>query len=100
MLAARALGKQTVSSTVNDIAEDGPLYRSFTEEALAAGPLVVSNSGDTPLDAVISVSGAPTTPEPAAEHGFTLVRSFHTLDGERADLSRRSRTTASWWCSA
>ena len=88
VLAARALGKQPVSSTVNDVAEDGPLYRSFTEEALAAGPLVVSNSGDTPLDAVISVSGAPTTPEPAAEHGFALVRSFHTLDGGEADLSK------------
>ena len=51
-------------------------------------PLTVTNSGDTPLDAVISVSGAPTTPEPAAEHGFTLERSFHTLDGEEADASK------------
>jgi uncharacterized protein YfaS (alpha-2-macroglobulin family) len=88
VLAARALGKQPVNMTVNDVAEHGPLYRSYTEEALAAGPLVVSNSGDTPLDAVISVTGAPTTPEPAAEHGFTLVRSFHTLDGGEADLSK------------
>jgi uncharacterized protein YfaS (alpha-2-macroglobulin family) len=88
VLAARALGKQPMSLTVNGLAENGPLYRSFTEESLAAGPLVVSNSGDTPLDAVISVTGAPTTPEPAAEHGFTLARSFHTLDGGEADLSK------------
>ena len=47
----------------------------------------MTNSGDAPLDAVISVSGAPITPEPAAEHGFTLERSFYTLDGEEADVS-------------
>jgi hypothetical protein len=71
---------------VNDSAEAGPLYRSITEEELAKGPIVVTNSGDTPLDAIISVSGAPTSPEPAAEHGFTLARSFHALDGSEADL--------------
>jgi alpha-2-macroglobulin len=87
VLAARALGKQNVSLTANDSTQEGPLYRSFTEEELAATPLVVTNSGDVPLDAVISVSGAPTTPEPAAEHGFTIERSFHTLDGEEADVS-------------
>jgi hypothetical protein len=87
VLAARALGKHNVSLTVNDAGQEGPLYRSFTEDELAATPLVVTNSGDVPLDAVISVSGAPITPEPAAEHGFTLERGFYTLDGEEADAS-------------
>ena len=87
MLAARALGKQNVSLTVNDGGQQGPLYRNFDEEELAASPLTVTNSGDTPLDAVISVSGAPKTPEPAADHGFTIERSFHTLAGEDADPS-------------
>ena len=87
MLAARALGKQNVSLTVNDSTQEGPLYRSFTAEELAATPMVVTNTGDVPLDVVISVSGAPTTPEPPAEHGFTLERGFYTLDGEEADVS-------------
>ncbi len=87
VLAARALGRQNVSLTVNDEGQEGPLYRSFTEDQLAAGPLSVANSGDVPLDAVISVSGAPITPEPPAEHGFTLERSFYTLGGEEADAS-------------
>jgi alpha-2-macroglobulin len=87
VLAARALGQQNVSLTVNDEGQESPLYRSFTEDELAATPLVVTNSGDVPLDAVISVSGAPITPEPAAEHGFTLERGFYTLDGEEADAS-------------
>jgi hypothetical protein len=88
VLAARALGKQDVSLTVNETAQQGPLYRSFTEDELAQGPLTVTNSGDTLLDAVISVSGAPTTPEPSAENGFKIERSFHTLDGEEADVTK------------
>ncbi len=87
VLAARALGKQNVSLTVNDAGQQGPLYRTFDEERLAATPLTVTNSGDGPLDAVISVSGSPKTPEPAAEHGFSIERSFHTLDGADADPS-------------
>jgi uncharacterized protein YfaS (alpha-2-macroglobulin family) len=87
VLAARALGKQNVSLTVNGAGQEGPLYRSFSEDQLAAAPMVVTNSGDVPLDAVISVSGAPVTPEPAAEHGFTLERGFYTLDGEEADAA-------------
>jgi alpha-2-macroglobulin len=88
VLAARALGKQNVKLTVNNGTEQGPLYRRFTEGEIAKGPLVVANSGDVPLDAVISVSGAPTTPEPEAEHGFNIVRSFHALDGSDADVSK------------
>ena len=33
----------------------------------------------------MSVSGAPMTPEPAAEQGFKIERSYHTLGGEPAD---------------
>jgi uncharacterized protein YfaS (alpha-2-macroglobulin family) len=88
VLAARALGKQDISLTVNDGGQEGPLYRSFAEDELEASPLTVTNSGDTSLDAVISVSGAPTTPEPASEHGFKLERQFYTLGGEEADASK------------
>ena len=88
VLAARALGQQGVSLTVNDAGQEGPLYRTLTEEELSASPLTVTNSGDTPLDAVISVSGAPITPEPAAEHGFKIERQFYTLGGEEADASK------------
>jgi hypothetical protein len=34
---------------------------------------------------VVSVSGSPLTPEPAAEQGFKIERSYHTLDGEPVD---------------
>jgi len=91
VLAARALGKQGVSLTVEEGSggeggQEGPLYRDFSEEDIGINPLTVTNAGDTPLDAVISVSGAPTTPEPASDHGFKLERSFHLLNGEEVDI--------------
>jgi uncharacterized protein YfaS (alpha-2-macroglobulin family) len=92
VLAARALGQQNVSLDVVKGSSDegtltGPLYRSFSEEDIGINPVTVTNSGDTPLDAVISVSGAPTTPEPAADHGFALERTFHRLDGDAVDIA-------------
>jgi hypothetical protein len=92
VLAARALGQQGVSLTIEEGSggeggQLGPLYRSFSEEDLGINPVTVTNSGDTPVDAVVSVSGAPTTPEPAADHGFRLDRTFHTLDGEEVDIA-------------
>jgi len=92
VLAARALGQQGVSLTIEEGSGEeggqlGPLYRSFSEEDLGINPVTVTNNGDTPVDAVVSVSGAPTTPEPAADHGFALERTFHTLDGEEVDIA-------------
>jgi alpha-2-macroglobulin len=88
VLAARALGKQDVSLETNEGGVEGPLYRSFSEAQLATSPLTVTNTGETPLDTVISVSGAPVTPEPAAEHGLQLERNFYTLDGGDADVTK------------
>jgi uncharacterized protein YfaS (alpha-2-macroglobulin family) len=47
----------------------------------------VTNTGEGPVQAVVSVSGAPLTPEPAAERGFKIERLYHTLDGEVVDPS-------------
>jgi len=92
VLAARALGKQNVSLTVEEGSggeggQEGPLYRTFSEEDIGINPVTVTNAGETPLDAVISVSGAPTSPEPAADHGFTLDRSYYTLEGDAVDIN-------------
>jgi uncharacterized protein YfaS (alpha-2-macroglobulin family) len=92
VLAARALGTQGVKLQVEAARGDegmqqGPLYRTFSDKGLGTNPVTVTNTGDTAVDAVISVSGAPTSPEPAAEHGFALERTFHTLDGEEVDIA-------------
>jgi alpha-2-macroglobulin len=89
VLAARALAKQlsTVSLSVAGERRQGALYRSLRADDLAA-PLPITNSGEGNVQAVVSVSGAPLTPEPAAERGFKIERSYHTLIGEPADPAK------------
>jgi uncharacterized protein YfaS (alpha-2-macroglobulin family) len=89
VLAARALGKQlnTISLAVSGEARKGAFYRNLRPDELAA-PLAVSNQGEGNVQAVVSVSGAPLTPEPAAEQGFKIERSYHTLAGETLDPSK------------
>lgn len=37
---------------------------------------------------MLSVSGAPVTPEPAASRGFKIERLYYTLDGQPADIAK------------
>ena len=69
---------------LNGETRQGALYRSLRADQLDA-PLAVSNNGAGTVQAVVSVSGSPITPEPAAERGFKIERSYFTLDGEPAD---------------
>ena len=87
VLAARALGKQNVSLNVEQAEQVGPYYATYDQADIEASDVTITNTGDTAVDTVVTVSGAPTTPEPAADHGFKLERSFHTLDGEDADVT-------------
>ena len=89
VLAARALVKQVnaISLDVNSETRRGALYRSLRADELGQ-PLAVSNRGAGAVQAVVSVSGSPTTPEPAAERGFKIDRSYFTLDGEPADIAK------------
>jgi uncharacterized protein YfaS (alpha-2-macroglobulin family) len=73
---------------VNGVAKRGPLYRSFRPTDLAGAAVKITNNGDNAVQAVISVIGAPTTPEPAADKGFAIERLYYTLDGERADIAK------------
>jgi uncharacterized protein YfaS (alpha-2-macroglobulin family) len=53
-----------------------------------AQPIRISNTGDAPLQAVVSVTGAPITPEPSASNGFSIERSYFTLDGKPVDVTK------------
>ena len=89
VLAARALAKQlnAISLSINGETRQGAFYRSLRTDDLAS-PVAVANKGEGIVQAVVSVSGSPLTPEPAAEQGFRIERSYHTLDGEKADPSK------------
>ena len=65
------------------------LYRSYKATSLEGGKVLkITNTGDAPVQAVVSVSGSPVTPEPAASAGFKIERSYFTLDGKPADISK------------
>src|SRR3984893_18041355 len=89
VLAARAIGKQArLSLDVGDEMRQSRLYRQVRAGELQTTPLKVTNTGDAPLRAVVSVNGAPVTPEPATDKGFKIERLYYTLDGKPADPSR------------
>ena len=48
----------------------------------------MTNTGEGTLQAVVTVSGAPLVPEPAAEKGFKIERLYYTLDGKPADPAK------------
>ncbi len=87
VLAARAIAKQAanVSLDVSGTAHRGPLYRTVGANAVQAAPLAVTNRGEATVQAVVSVSGAPLVPEPAAEKGFKIERLYFTLNGDAVD---------------
>jgi uncharacterized protein YfaS (alpha-2-macroglobulin family) len=89
VLAARALSKQlnAISLSINGETRQGAFYRTLRADDLAA-PVTVANKGEGNVQAVVSVSGSPLTAEPAAEQGFRIERSFHTLDGEKVNPSK------------
>jgi len=88
VLASRALSKETLALDVNGSPVKTALYRSYKAADMAGQPVKITNTGDTPVQAVVSVSGAPVTPEPAASNGFKIERNYFTLDGKPADPSK------------
>jgi len=94
VLAASALARDArVSLRVAGEARQGALYRTYRAAEIPAGGIKVENLGEGTLRAVVSVSGAPIVPEPAAERGFKIERTYHTLDGEKVDPSRVKQNT-------
>jgi uncharacterized protein YfaS (alpha-2-macroglobulin family) len=97
LLAAKALMDEGKSVTlrVNGAEQQGGLMRKLTESELAAGNFVVENTSDVEMEAVVTVTGESTTPEPATANGFTLERQFYTLDGALVDpLGKDARPLA------
>ena len=88
VLASRALAKETLTLDVNGASVKTALYRSYKAAEVAGQPIKITNTGDAPVQAVVSVSGSPITPEPAASNGFKIERSYFTLDGKPADVTK------------
>jgi uncharacterized protein YfaS (alpha-2-macroglobulin family) len=86
VLAARALAKDaSLAVDLDGRSVKNPVYRSYRADDVAGRAVTLVNTGDAPVQAVVSVSGNPLTPEPEVSHGFTIVRQYFTLGGEPAD---------------
>jgi uncharacterized protein YfaS (alpha-2-macroglobulin family) len=94
VLAARALSKDAsgmslaISGQTGVETVTGSLDRNYRQDALADQVVTITNAGDATVQAVMTVNGAPTVPEPAGERGFKIERRYFTLDGKPADPAR------------
>lgn len=88
VLASRALSKEAMALDIDGSPIKTAAYRSYKAEQMAGKPVKITNTGDAPVQAVVSVSGSPVTPEPAASNGFKIERNYFTLDGKPADVSK------------
>ena len=89
LLAARAVAEEAGNAalSVNGSAHKGQLVRSLTPADVKDGSFTIANASDTPVHAMVSVVGAALTPEPAVSKGFTIERTYYTLDGKKVDLA-------------
>jgi uncharacterized protein YfaS (alpha-2-macroglobulin family) len=89
-MAAAAMAKEAegMALTVDGAERKGAFYRTVPAAALEGKPLVIGNPGTASANAVLTVSGIPTTPEPALNQGFALERTLFSMKGERVDPSR------------
>ena len=94
LLAARALAKNGggLALDVNGEARQRPFSRTIRAADLTA-PLRITNNGDAAVDGVVTVTGAPVTPEPAAEKGFKIERETFTLAGDPVDAKSVKQNT-------
>ena len=88
LLAANALAEEgrDLKLIVNGAPVVGAVNRAMSAEELLKSPLTVANDGAAPVDAVVSVIGSSLTTEPPVSKGFTIERTYYTLDGKLVDL--------------
>ncbi len=87
LLAAAALADQTGASSITLAGEPlaGDIYRRWSQEELSESPVELSNTGTTPTEAMVAVTGVPAVAPPASENGFSLNRQYFRPDGTPVD---------------
>ena len=85
LLAANALidGAGLDGITIDGQAATGPLVRVLDAQT---APIVLENGSKASIPITVTVYGVPTDPEPAGGNGYSITRSYYTLDGKAASL--------------
>jgi alpha-2-macroglobulin len=95
LLAARGTraADETLVLDVNGTEVNGAFTRRLNGQALAAEPLEIANRSAQPAVATVEVLAAPLTAPDASADGFTIERSYYTLEGEEADPAKVVQNT-------
>ncbi|MDB5626268.1 MAG: alpha-2-macroglobulin domain protein, partial [Tardiphaga sp.] len=90
VLASRALAKEStaLSLDIEGAPVKSAVNRSYKAADMVGKPVRIGNVGDMPVQAVVSVTGSPLVPEPAAANGFKIERNYFALDGTPADPAK------------
>ena len=95
VIAAQALAKDAdgMALTLDGKPVTGALYRTVSQAKLEDAPIAIMNTGQNALRAVVSVSGVPLTPEPAADQGFKVERFYYSMSGQPIDVNAVKQNT-------
>ncbi|MBP2234501.1 uncharacterized protein YfaS (alpha-2-macroglobulin family) [Sinorhizobium kostiense] len=90
LLAARAIqgGDQDMRLEVNGAQRTGSYAAHISGEALIEHPVVIRNNGSDAVSAVVTTVAAPAQPLSASGDGFSIERTYYTLDGVEANVSQ------------
>ena len=89
LLAARALKSNTadIRLTVNGAEHSGAYAQRIDGADLIDSPVIIANAGTSAVQAVVTTVAAPVEPLPAGGDGFSIERTYYTLDGEEANVT-------------
>ncbi|MCV3241167.1 alpha-2-macroglobulin family protein [Mesorhizobium sp. ZC-5] len=93
LLAARAIqaGTAAITLEVNGVTHAGNYSERVTGQELLENPITIVNPGTNPVDAVVTAVAAPAQPLPAGGDGFTIERTYYTLDGAEANVTQATQ---------
>ncbi|TAN06269.1 MAG: hypothetical protein EPN45_09085 [Rhizobiaceae bacterium] len=93
VLAARAIeaGTKGIRLDVNGQPHDGAFAERVSGTDLETTPIRLVNKGNDPVEAVVTAVAAPVQPLPAGGDGFTISRSYYTMDGKPADITEATQ---------
>ena len=89
LLAARALSANSADMrlTINGAEHTGAYAERIEGSDLVDSPVVIANAGASAVQAVVTTVAAPAQPLPAGGDGFTIERTYYTLDGAEANVT-------------
>jgi hypothetical protein len=90
VLAAQALARASggMDVTIDGARQDRAVIRAWKDSELEGRTVTIVNRGGTPAHMVLTTSGNPIVPEPAAEQGYKVERTFYRIGGQKLEQNQ------------